>query len=99
MADRGPKKRPLVVGDDDRRALEQIARRRTSAQFMAQRARIVLRCAEGGSDGQVARELGIWPQTVHKWRNRYIEPFSSCFSELKDQNSAGDLPGPLRAAA
>ncbi|MFY7070275.1 hypothetical protein ACOQFV_30830 [Nocardiopsis changdeensis] len=26
------------------------------------------------------------------------EPFSSFFSELKDQNSAGGLAGPLRAA-
>ncbi|WP_221443071.1 hypothetical protein, partial [Nocardiopsis algeriensis] len=27
------------------------------------------------------------------------EPFSSCFSELKDQHSAGDLAGPVGAAA
>ncbi|GAA3722239.1 IS630-like element ISMsm2 family transposase [Spinactinospora alkalitolerans] len=62
-----------MVSDEDRRTLEQIARRRTSAQVMAQRARIILRCAEGGSDGQVAEELGVWPQTVGKWRNRYID--------------------------
>ncbi|NYE50447.1 transposase [Spinactinospora alkalitolerans] len=53
--------------------LEQIARRHTSAQVMAQRARIILRCAEGGSDGEVAEELGVWPQAVGRWRNRYID--------------------------
>ncbi|CAM3923079.1 IS630 family transposase [Nocardiopsis rhodophaea] len=62
-----------MVSDEDRRVLEQLTRRRTSAQVMAQRARIILRCAEGGSDGQVAEELGVWPQTVGKWRNRYID--------------------------
>ncbi len=63
----------MVLSDEDRRTLEQLARRRTSAQVMAQRARIILRCVEGGSDGQVAKELGVWPQTVGKWRNRYID--------------------------
>ncbi|RKS07451.1 transposase [Nocardiopsis sp. Huas11] len=73
MAQRGRKKRLLVVSDEDRRTLEQIARRPTSAQVMAQRARIILRCAEGGTDAEVARVLGVWPQTVGKWRNRYID--------------------------
>ena len=73
MAKRGRPRRPLFVSDEDRRVLEQVARRRTSAQVMAQRARIILRCLEGGTDAEVARDLGVWPQTVGKWRNRYID--------------------------
>jgi transposase len=38
---------------------------------LAQRCKIVLGCAEGKSNQQVAAELGIWPQTVGKWRRRF----------------------------
>jgi transposase len=33
----------------------------------------VLGCADGKSNQQVAAELGIWPQTVGKWRRRFVE--------------------------
>jgi transposase len=40
---------------------------------LAQRCRIVLGCADGKTNQQVAAELGIWPQTVGKWRRRFLE--------------------------
>jgi hypothetical protein len=36
------------------------------------RCRIVLACAEGKTNKQVAAELGVWPQTVTKWRGRFV---------------------------
>lgn len=33
---------------------------------------IVLGCAEGKSNQQVAAEVGVWPQTVGKWRRRFV---------------------------
>lgn len=70
---RGPPLRPLVLSADERSALEAIVRRRTSAQQAALRARIVLCSADGLSNSEVARELGINRQTCRKWRDRFVE--------------------------
>ncbi len=48
------------------------ARRRKTAQALALRARIVLRCAEGGTIAGVARDLGVARGTVSKWRSRFL---------------------------
>jgi transposase len=39
---------------------------------LALRAKIVLACAEGQANQQVAEQLGVWPQTVGKWRGRFV---------------------------
>jgi transposase len=39
---------------------------------LALRARIVLACAAGAANQDVAAKLGITPQTVGKWRRRFI---------------------------
>jgi transposase len=72
MAERGRPKAPLVLTEQERQTLERWARRRTSAQAVALRARIVLACAEGATNKAVAERLGIWPQTVAKWRGRFV---------------------------
>src|ERR1039458_4069344 len=53
----GRPKQPLKITDEDRDKLSMIARRPKSAQAMAMRARIVLRCGEGASNSEVARAL------------------------------------------
>lgn len=63
---------PLQVPEADRTILERWIRRPKTAQALALRARIVLRCAEGHSNGDVADHLGITRQTVGKWRSRYL---------------------------
>jgi transposase len=72
MAERGRPKAPLVLTEDERRTLQRWARRARTAQALALRARIVLACAEGATNQQVAERLGIWPQTVTKWRGRFV---------------------------
>jgi len=62
----------LVLSDDEREALERWARRPKSAQALALRCRIVLACAEGGSNVAVAARLGVARHTVGKWRNRFV---------------------------
>lgn len=41
---------PVVLSEDERRTLENWVRRRSTAQGLALRARIVLACADGGSN-------------------------------------------------
>jgi transposase/AraC-like DNA-binding protein len=63
----------LSLAIEERERLENWARRPTSAQALAQRARIVLECAAGEPNLAVARKLRITPQTVGKWRQRFLE--------------------------
>jgi transposase len=64
---------PLELSEAERAELQSLAARRTTAQGLAQRARIVLACAEGGQNKAVASRLGLDRQTVGKWRRRFIE--------------------------
>ncbi|GDY75335.1 hypothetical protein SAV31267_048200 [Streptomyces avermitilis] len=63
---------PLVLSDAERRMLQGWARRRTTAQGLALRARIVLACADGGSNTAVAARMGVNRGTVTKWRARFL---------------------------
>jgi len=68
--------RPIAVlrlSDDEHDMLERWARRPTTAQALAQRARIVLACASGRTNTRVARELRLTKQTVGKWRSRFVD--------------------------
>jgi transposase len=65
----------VVIGlsDDERARLESWSRRRTTAQALALRSRIVLAAAEGLSNGEIAEQLAVSRPTVTKWRNRFAE--------------------------
>jgi transposase len=65
--------RELELSEDERETLERWARRHSTAQALAMRCRIVLACADGGHNGEVAERLGLSRDTVMKWRNRFIE--------------------------
>jgi len=64
--------KPLVLSEDERRTLENWVRRRSTAQGLALRARIVLACADGGSNTAVAARLGVNFKTVSRWRARFL---------------------------
>jgi hypothetical protein len=49
------------------------ARRRKSSQALALRSRIVLGCAEGLSNKDVADREGVTQPTVGKWRSRFVQ--------------------------
>ncbi|WP_405890494.1 IS630 family transposase [Streptomyces sp. NBC_01527] len=68
----GRHKPGLVLSEAERAELTRWARRAKTAQFLALRAKIVLRCAEGGTNKEVAAELGIAHATVNRWRSRFI---------------------------
>jgi transposase len=68
---------PIVVAielsDEERAQLEAWTRRRTSAQALAQRSRIVLAAAEGLNNTEIAGRLGVHRNMVAKWRRRFAE--------------------------
>ena len=63
----------IELADEERVALQAWTRRRTSAAALSQRARIVLGCAAGQSNTDVARRLGVHRNTVALWRGRFVE--------------------------
>lgn len=66
-----PKAVEIVLSDEEREQLEAWARRRKSAQALAQRSRIVLRAAAGERNTKIAAELGVTRPMVAKWRSRF----------------------------
>lgn len=62
----------LMLTEQERETLEAWSRRPKSAQALALRARIVLLCAAGNSNTEVAAEMRITKQTVGKWRSRFV---------------------------
>src|SRR3712207_3517245 len=63
----------IELSDEERRQLEAWTRRRTSAQALAQRARIVLLAAAGLKNTEIAEQLGVNRNMVAKWRSRFAE--------------------------
>ena len=53
--------------------LAHLARRVTSTQRLARRARIVLAAAEGANNEQIAERLGINRETSRLWRGVWLE--------------------------
>ncbi|MGX1887877.1 IS630 family transposase [Streptomyces sp. NPDC055287] len=68
----GRPKAGLVLTEAERDQLVRWARRAKTAQYLALRAKIVLRCAEGGTNRQAAADLGVDESTVERWRARFI---------------------------
>jgi len=70
---RGRPKAQLVLSESEREQLMALTLRRKTAQAQALRARIVLACAEGLDNKTVAARQKVTPQTVCKWRARFVE--------------------------
>src|SRR6188472_1992607 len=68
----GRPKAELVLNEAEREQLQAWARRRKTAQALALRSQIVLDCASGMQNQDVAARLRCTQQTVSKWRNRFV---------------------------
>ena len=69
---RGPALAELTLSTQENNELVQWRRRSKTSQALALRARIILACAGGSSNSEVARALRITKQTVGKWRSRFV---------------------------
>src|SRR6185436_10097080 len=68
----GRPKPPLRLSDEERETLKQWARRPKTSQALAQRARIILACADGETNTKIAERLRVTQQMVGKWRRRFL---------------------------
>ncbi|MFF1557043.1 IS630 family transposase [Streptomyces sp. NPDC058279] len=73
MARNGRPKAEVILSGEERVALEGWVRRRSTPQAWALRCRIILACAEGASNKDVAAQLGSTPHAVGRWRARFVE--------------------------
>ena len=71
MARRGRPTVEIELNGSERETLVRWARRQSSSQALALRCRIVLACAEGRTNREIAGELGVHEVTVSKWRHRF----------------------------
>ena len=69
----GRPKAPLVLAEEERLQLQSIASSRSLPHGLVQRARLVLMAADGLSNGAISGRLGFSPQSVCKWRQRYLQ--------------------------
>ena len=66
--------KPVVLSEQERETLEGWARRAKTSQALALRARLILACAsDHRPDTVIAREFGVFRNTVGKWRSRFQE--------------------------
>lgn len=68
----GRPKALLELADEEREELQRLVRRPKTAQALAERAAIVLACATGKSNTEVAAMYDVTVQTVGKWRARFV---------------------------
>src|SRR6266542_3863768 len=73
MPKTGRPKAELVLTGEERDTLVRWSRRAKASQALALRCRIVLACADGWSNVEVAQRLGVTRPTVGKWRSRFVK--------------------------
>ncbi len=62
----------LVLTDAEHEHLTRWVRRARTSQALALRAKIVLACADGLTNSEVAARLRVTPGTVTRWRGRFV---------------------------
>lgn len=90
----GPKPKPIELSRPVRQDLEKLVARHTTGQQKAQRARIILKAAEGKNNAEIARELNQSIDMVRLWRRRWhdLEPLE--WDDLSAEERLDDLPRP-----
>ena len=82
-------KRSSTFAEGDRKVLEARCRSPTTAQRDLKRARIVLLAAAGRSTRSIAKEVGVQPRIVSRWRHRFAD---HGLDGLKDKPRPGKKP-------
>jgi putative transposase len=88
----GPTPPSVELTADERRELEGLVRRHKIGQQLADRARIVLRAADGLNNSEIARELALEPDTVRLWRQRWLSCTGVALADLPVAERLADAP-------
>src|SRR5881396_2089053 len=93
-----PEAREVHLSRKDRKVLEACCRSPLTLQRDLKRARIVLLAAAGRSTRSIAKEVGVQPRIVSRWRHRYaaIDALSFLAEPFDEACSVGDLALSLR---
>ena len=70
---KGPRLKELKLTAEETDQLLEWTRRHKTSQALALRARIILACAQGGNNIEVAKRCRVIRTTVGKWRGRFLE--------------------------
>lgn len=90
----GPKPAKIELSDAVHQGLEKLAARHTTEQQTAQRARIILKAAEGKNHAQIADELRISVDMATLWRERWLDLQAIALDDLSIEERLADLPRP-----
>ena len=69
---RGPWLEPITLTAEENNQLVEWTRRHKTSQALAMRARVVLASQQDRSNREIAEQLRVTPQTVGKWRTRFM---------------------------
>ena len=90
----GPTPEKIELSEQARQALERLGARHTTGQQKAQRARIILKAAEGKNHAEIAAELQISVDMATLWRQRWLELQPITLDDLSVEERLEDLPRP-----
>jgi transposase len=90
----GPKPETIELSERARQELERLVARHTTGQQKAQRARIILKAAEGKNHAQIGAELKVSVDMARLWRRRWLELQPIALDDLSVEERLEDLPRP-----
>jgi transposase len=64
---------PITLTEEERKKLTQLAKSRKASVWLARRAHMILRAADGESSAMIAAALGVGRVQVGRWRARYAQ--------------------------
>ncbi len=69
-----PKRAPILTCDEEqRKVIESLVASRTEEARLVERAKMIKGCLDGKPMVQIAREIGVRPNTVIEWRKRFAK--------------------------
>jgi transposase len=90
----GPKPKKIELSETVRQELAKLAARHTTGQQKAQRARIILKAAEGKNHAEIAQELRVSVDMATLWRRRWLDLEPVALDDLSVEERLEELPRP-----
>jgi putative transposase len=81
----------ITLTPEEEADLRGLARAHKTPRKLAERAEMILRSAAGIEVREIARQLGVWPKSVRRWRSRWLssEAEAAAAARLSDEPRPG----------